>query len=247
MSTIQNIINKYRIHKLKMVVHTIKEKYNEYPIEIYIYGSYLFKKFFKDIDIAIIVYSSQKSKNFFDILAIDIENHFSISGFNLDITVLTENEIKQKDGRFIPLILNILSGEKIYSSSLVKRSLDKNISKNLNYLNILRVFFYEAKNSESHPYEFIMKSYAYFIYVIAYILYSEGYSFYGVNDLTNKFRNIVQDKEIRKKILLRFMLLQKQKNSELSLETNSYKEIMPSTLQDLELINNSILDGSLLN
>lgn len=147
---------KYPVHKaikdLKIipiddVIEVIKESLSDYKIEIFLFGSYFNNMHYNDIDIAVVVHEDEKTIELKEKMN-EIERNYSIKGVDLDITIISENDIIAN--RCTQFIKNIYDGECYYKSPEVKKSIvDTYESSISNYPPMVVYFQNQADNTKN--------------------------------------------------------------------------------------------------
>ncbi|MDO5095470.1 MAG: hypothetical protein Q4D65_02825 [Peptostreptococcaceae bacterium] len=238
---IENVIHEVKLGFSDEIINDISKNYFKgCDIEVILFGSFINNSHYNDIDLAIVIH--EPSISFFDKhkKVIEIQKKYLCRKINLDITILTLEDINNIAYR--PFVKGIQKGillyksPKIYTSSVmgmifneedyseVAKELSKGLIDNQN----------TNQGQENDEYKFISQAYYYFYYTMAHILTRNKIEWVSERTLLEKFIEISLDsgEDIYKKIQDNFSLVKKLKDSEIS-NINSSQEFRKKAFQGI--------------
>ncbi|MGM9927799.1 MAG: nucleotidyltransferase domain-containing protein [Bacillus sp. (in: firmicutes)] len=186
-----------KIDNIDKIIDIIKETLHEYKIEIFLFGSYLSSMYYNDIDIAVIVH--EKFTNYqLEEKMNKIEKKYSIDGFNLDITIITEDDINAN--RCTQFIKNICEGICYYKSSEIKKSITDYVGTLCNYSEMIEYFIEHANNHRDDYRVFVSDVFYMYYHALTAFLSSQNINWYGEQSMISECERLLMNEEKLSKI-----------------------------------------------
>lgn len=179
-------------------INIIKETLSQYKIEIFLFGSYLSSMYYNDIDIAVIVHDNFKSHQVLEKRISKIEKRYSIKGINLDITIITEEDIIAN--RCTQFIRNICKGKCYYKSPEIKKSITDYNGTLSNYSGMIEYFIDHAEKHSEDYRVFVTDVFYMYYHALTAALFSLNISWYGEQSMITECTNLLMNEEEISKI-----------------------------------------------
>lgn len=201
-----NLNKKYPVHKaiydLKVVdidriIDIIKEALSGYKIEIFLFGSYLSSMYCNDIDIAVIVHEKFQDYQLEEKMN-RIEKQYSVNGLNLDITIITEDDMIAN--RCTQFIKNICEGKCYYKSSDIKKSITDYIGTLCNYSEMIEYFIDHANKHKDDYRVFVSDVFYMYYHALTALLSSQNINWYGEQSMISECECLSMNEEKLSKI-----------------------------------------------
>lgn len=201
-----NLNKKYPVHKaiydlkvadIDIIIDMIKDTLKGYKIEIFMFGSYLSSMYYNDIDIAVIVHD--KSQNYqLEEKINGIEKQYFINGLNLDITIITEDDINAN--RCTQFIKNICDGICYYKSPEIKKSITDYDGTLCNYSEMIEYFIDHANHHKDDYRIFVSDVFYMYYHALTAFLSSQSISWYGEQSMISECERLSMNEDILSQI-----------------------------------------------